>query len=81
MGHGKEFVFFCLVGRNWKVLSKRRLDLIYILKRNTLGAMWEKWPSEGKDGNKETSQEAIEVVEDQLEWDVCVCVCVCVRQE
>ena len=55
MGHGKEFVFFCLVGRNWKVLSKRRLDLIYILKRNTLGAMWEKWPSEGKDGNKETS--------------------------
>ena len=37
--HGEEFVFYCLMRRNWKILSRRNLDLIYLLKRNGLGAM------------------------------------------
>ena len=39
MGHGKEFEFCCLMGRNWNALSRRRFELIYVLKRNTLGAV------------------------------------------
>lgn len=39
IGHGEEFVFYCYMGRNWKVLSRRNLDLIFLLKRNNLDAM------------------------------------------